>query len=257
MSDLLTVSRGRVFGAEFIGSFVLVLGGAGTAVFAGSSVGPLGVALAFGIAATIAVYAVGPVSGCHINPAITLGMAIMRRIDAGMVWLYWAAQLAGATLAGLVILLIAEGQLGGFDANPESFAANLWGVDNGFFGFGAVLIAEVILTALLMFVVLSTTNFGFPPAAGGLAIGLAYSLIHFVSLPIDNTSVNPARSFGMALFAGGDAVYQLWAFFVFPMVGAVLGVLAWLMIDDESIEDTVLVNTPLDELRDRLEDVID
>ncbi len=251
------MSRGRIFIAELIGTFILMLGGPGTAVLAGDRVGTLGIALGFGFALLIAAYAVGPVSGCHINPAVTLGMAIMRRIDVGLIWLYWAAQLIGATLGAFVILLIAKGQLGGFEAQPETFAANLWGVDNGFYTFGAMLITEVILTAVLMFVVLSTTNENFPAAAGGLTVGLAFTMIHLISIPVDNTSVNPARSFGMAVFAGDIAVTQLWAFFVFPMIGAILGVLAWLMVDDESIEDTLLVNTPLDEMRDAIEDAVD
>jgi len=253
------VTNGRIFAAEFIGTFILMLGGAGTAVLAGGEggVGVLGVSLGFGLAAMIAVYAVGSVSGGHINPAVTLGMAIMRKIDTALVPLYWAAQLLGAVFGGVVILLIARGGLGGFDADASNFAANLYGVENGFYALGSVLIAEVILTAVLMFVVLSTTNQGFPTAAGGLAVGAVYALVHFISLPIDNTSVNPARSFGMAVFAGGDAITQLWVFFVFPMIGAFLGVLVWLMVDDDTVEDTMLVDTPLDELRDAVTDALD
>lgn len=253
------MTNGRIFGAEFIGTFILMLGGPGTAVLAtgDGGVGVLGVSLGFGIALMVAAYAVGPVSGCHINPAVTLGMAIMRKIDTALIPLYWAAQLLGAVFGGLVILLIARGGLGGFDADASNFAANLYGVENGFYALGAVMIAEVILTAVLMFVVLSTTNQGFPAAAGGLAVGFTLTLIHLVSIPIDNTSVNPARSFGMAIFAGGDAITQLWVFFVFPMLGAFLGVLAWLMVDDDSVEDTLLVDTPLDEIRDAVTDALD
>ncbi len=250
------MSNGRIFAAEMIGTFILMLGGPGTAVFAGSDVGTLGVALGFGFALLIAAYAVGPVSGCHINPAVTLGMAIMRRIDAGIVWIYWAAQLVGATLGGLVIWLIARGQTNGFIPSPENFATNRWGVDNGFYTFGSVLIAEVVLTAVLMFVVLSTTNQGFPQAATGLTVGIALTMIHLVSIPIDNTSVNPARSFGMAVFAGDDAVTQLWAFFVFPMLGALLGVLVFLLFVVVSVEDTVLVVTALEVIRDAVTDAL-
>ena len=251
--------NGRIFGAEFVGTFILMLGGPGTAVLAtgDGGVGVLGVSLGFGLALMVAVYAVGPVSGCHINPAVTLGMAVMRKIDSALIPLYWMAQLMGATFGGLVILLLARGELGGFDADVSNFAVNLWGVENGFYTFGSMMIAEVVLTAVLMFVVLSTTNQGFPPAAGGLAIGFTLTLIHLISIPIDNTSVNPARSFGMAVFTGGEAVTQLWAFFVFPMVGAVLGVLAWLMVDDDTVEDTMLVDTPLDEIRDAITDAVD
>lgn len=253
------MTNGRIFAAEFIGTFILMLGGPGTAVLATGvgGVGILGVSFGFGFALMIAAYAVGPVSGCHINPAVTLGMAIMRKVDTALVPLYWAAQLLGSVFGGLVILLIARGNLGGFDADVSNFAVNLYGVDNGFFALGSVMIAEVILTAVLMFVVLSTTDKGFPAAAGGLAVGATLTLIHLISIPIDNTSVNPARSFGMAVFAGGDAITQLWVFFVFPMIGAFLGVLVWLMVDDDTVEDTMLVDTPLDELRDAVSDAID
>lgn len=253
------MSRSRIFAAEFVGTFILMLGGPGTAVLATGvgGVGVLGVSLGFGIALMVSAYAVGRVSGCHINPAVTLGMAIMRKIDAALIPIYWAAQLAGAAFGGLVILVIARGGLGGFDADISNFAVNLYGVENGYYTLGSVMIAEVVLTAVLMFVVLSTTDKGFPAAAGGLAVGFTLTLIHLVSIPIDNTSVNPARSFGMAIFAGGDAITQLWVFFVFPMIGAFLGVLAWLMVDDDSLEDTVLVDTPLDELRDAVTDLVD
>ena len=253
------MTNGRIFAAEFVGTFILMMGGPGTAVLATGEggVGILGVSLGFGLALMVAAYAVGQVSGCHINPAVTLGMAIMRKIDSALIPLYWVAQLLGAVFGGLVILLIARGGLGGFDADATNFAVNLWGVENGFYAFGSMMIAEVVLTGVLMFVVLSTTDKGFPPAAGGLAVGFTLTLIHLISIPIDNTSVNPARSFGMAVFAGGDAVTQLWAFFVFPMIGAGLGVLAWLMVDDDSIEDTMLVDTPLDEMRDAVTDLVD
>lgn len=253
------VTRGRVFAAEFVGTFILMLGGPGTFVLATGEggVGILGVALGFGLALMVAVYAVGPVSGCHINPAVTLGMAIMRKIDSALVPLYWMAQFLGAVFGGMVILLMARGGLGGFDPDVSNFAVNLWGVENGFYAFGSMMIAEVVLTGVLMFVVLSTTDDGFPSAAGGLAVGFTLTLIHLISIPIDNTSVNPARSFGMAVFAGGEAVTQLWAFFVFPMIGAVLGVLAWLMVDDDTVEDTMLVDTPLDEMRDAVTDLVD
>lgn len=253
------MTNGRIFGAEFVGTFILMLGGPGTAVLATGEggVGVLGVSLGFGIALMIAAYAVGPVSGCHINPAVTLGMAIMRKIDSAMIPIYWAAQLAGAAFGGFVILLIARGDLGGFDADVSNFAVNLYGVENGYYTIGSVMIAEVVLTAVLMFVVLSTNDKGFPAAASGLAVGFTLTMIHLISIPIDNTSVNPARSFGMAIFAAGDSITQLWVFFVFPMIGAFLGVLVWLMVDDDTVEDTMLVDTPLDELRDAVTDLVD
>lgn len=250
------MTRGRIFAAEFIGTFILVFGGVGTAVLAGPAVGPLGVALAFGLSLMVAGHAVGPVSGCHVNPAVTVAMALMRRVDVAIVWLYWAAQLAGATFAGLGIWLIARGQLGGFVSTPESMSANMWGIENGMFSFGAMMIAEVILTAVLVLVILSTDNEGFPVGATEMVIGGAYAVLHLVALSIDGASFNPARSFGSAVFAGGDAVTQLWAFFVFPIIGAVLGVLAWLMIDEDRLEDTLLADTPLDEIRDTVDDLL-
>lgn len=243
----------KVFAAEIIGTMILMLGGPGTAVLVPGFDGKLTmVALGFGFALLIAAYAVGPVSGCHINPAVTLGMAIMRKIEMAMVPIYWVAQIIGAVLGGLLIWIIARGQAGGFDATAANFATNLWGEDNGFYSFGAMAVTEIALTAVLMFVVLSTTSKRFPAAMGGLAVGLTLTLIHFISIPVDNTSVNPARSLGMAVFAGGDAMTQLWAFIVFPLIGAVVGVLLWLAVDDASLEDTALggSDTLLD-VRDR------
>ena len=134
----------------------------------------------------------------------------------------------------------------------NNFAANLWGHDFGFYSFWAMVLAEVLLTGLLVFVVLSTTSKKFAPGQVGLAVGITLALIHFISIPIDNTSVNPVRSLGMAIFAGGEAIEQLWAFIVFPLIGSVVGVLAWLAVDDASLEDTVLGNSDvLLDVRDR------
>lgn len=251
------MTTGRVFAAEMIGTFILVLGGVGTAVLAGDRVGMTGVALAFGAALVVAIHATRPVSGGHLNPAVSLGMMIMRRIDSGALAIYWAAQLVGAVLAALVVWLVADGALGGFDADPTNFATNRFGVEYGLYALGSVIIAEVVLTAVFVFVVLSTTNEGFPVAAGGLTIGLAYAVTHLVAIPIDNASIHPARSLAVALFAGGESLTQVWVFVLFPLLGGFLGVLAWLMVDDESIEDTILVDTPLDEIRDAVEEALD
>jgi len=235
------VRNAKLFAAEMIGTLILMLGGPGTAVLVPGFDGKLTmVSLGFGFALLIAAYAVGPISGCHINPAVTLGMAVMRKIEMALVPVYWVAQLAGAVLGGLIIWIIANGQAGGFDASPATFATNQWGEENGFFNFGAMAVTEIVLTAVLMFVVLSTTSKKFSASMGGVAVGITLAMIHFISIPVDNTSVNPARSLGMAVFAGGDAVTQLWAFIVFPLLGAIVGVLAWLAVDDASMEDTVL-----------------
>jgi aquaporin Z len=200
----------------------------------------LGVALAFGLSLLAMAYAIGNISGCHINPAVTIGMLIGRKIKAGLVPFYVAGQLAGAALGGLVIWAIADGAARPFDPNVRNFAVNGWGnLSPGGFNFGAMLVSEIVMTAILVFVVLSTTHRKFSPAAGGLAIGLTLTLIHLISIPIDNTSVNPARSFAMAIFAGGDALEQLWAFVVFPLAGALIGAAAWWAVDDSKEVGTI------------------
>jgi aquaporin Z len=231
----------RIALAEAIGTAVLVIGGPGAAVFAtgrfGPTIGILGVALAFGLALLVMAYAIGPISGCHINPAVTIGMWIGGAIEGLLVPVYVLAQLVGATVGALLIWGVASGAPGGFDPNDTNFAVNGWdALSPGGFGFGAMVIVELALTALLVFVVVSTTSRRFSVGQAGITIGLTLTLIHLVSIPIDNTSVNPARSFGMAVIAGGDALTQLWAFFVFPIAGGVLGVLAWWVIRDRELD---------------------
>ncbi len=229
----------RILVAELIGTTVLMLGGPGTAIlatgafFPTGSVQVLGVALAFGFSLLVMAYAIGNLSGCHINPAVTFGLWLARKVDTALVPFYLVGQLAGALLGGLLIWVIASGAPGSFDATPQNFAVNGWAnLSPGGFSFGAMVVTEILMTALLSFVVLSTVHRRFAPAASGLAVGLALTLIHLISIPIDNTSVNPARSLGVAVFAGGDALEQLWAFFVFPLVGAALGAFAWFAVDD-------------------------
>jgi aquaporin Z len=229
----------RVFVAELIGTTVLMVGGPGTAIlatgafFPTGSVGVLGVALAFGFSLLVMAYAIGNLSGCHINPAVTVGLLVARKVRPEAVPFYLGGQFTGALLGGLLLWVIAAGGPGSFDASPETFAVNGWGsLSPGGFGFGAMVVVEILMTAILVFVVLSTVHRRFAPAASGLAVGMALTLIHLISIPVDNTSVNPARSFGVAVFAGGDALEQLWAFFVFPVVGAAVGALAWWAVDD-------------------------
>ena len=230
----------KILAAEAIGTFILMMGGPGVAVLAAGTgaldgAAVLAVSLGFGFALMVAAYAVGPVSGCHINPAVTLGMALMNKMDRAKVPFYIAGQGLGALAGGAVILIVRNGAVDDFDANSGTFATNQWGAGEGFqyFNFGAMVVAEIILTALLVLVVLSTTRKGFPPAAIGLTVGITLTLIHLISIPVDNTSVNPARSFGMAVFAGSDAIEQLWAFFVFPLIGAIVGAGAYLLVADE------------------------
>lgn len=228
----------KILVAELIGTMILVIGGPGSAVLAGKSIGTLGVALAFGLSLLIAAYAIGPVSGCHINPAVTLGLWLMKKTDGAKLPAYFVGQVLGGALGGLVVFGIAK-DLDGFDAK-NNFAANGWGdFSPGGYGFAATAIVEVLLTALLVFVVLSTSHRSFPTAQGGVVIGLTLTLIHLVSIPVDNTSVNPARSIATAIFAGADALEQLWAFVVLPLVGACVGVLAWVAVDDAKLDDTM------------------
>ena len=232
-------NRMQAIAAELIGTMVLMLGGPGSAILAGKGITTLGVALAFGFSLLVLVYAIGAISGCHVNPAVSLAMLITRRINVRQFVEYVVAQIIGAVLGGLIIFVIAKGH-SGFHAK-NNFAANGYGTFSpGGFNLGAAAVVEIVFTALLCFVVLSSTHRKFHSALSGLAIGLVLALIHLVTIPVDNTSVNPARSLGAAVFAGSDALKQLWAFIVFPLIGAVVGVLAWLAVDDGRLEDTIL-----------------
>lgn len=221
--------------AEGLGTFWLVLGGCGTAVLAGEQVGFAGVALAFGLTVLTGAYAFGPVSGGHFNPAVSVGLAVARRFAWKDVPGYAAAQVVGATVGGAVLLAIASGRPG-FDAVESGFATNGWGdrSPEGY-GFWAVVATEVVLTAFFLFVILGASAKRAAVGFSGVAIGLALTLIHLVSIPVSNTSVNPARSLGVAWFAGGDALAQVWVFVAAPIIGAALAGLAHaaLLGDDE------------------------
>ncbi len=208
--------------AEMIGTFVLVFGGVGTAVLAGAWVGALGVALAFGFTLLVMAYAIGPISGCHINPAVTLGMFMAKRIKGKEALLYMVAQVIGAILAAGILFIVASGAPG-FDAVASGFGSNGYGDHSpGGYELGAVMVIEVVLTALLTLTVLFTTDKKAAAGFAGIPIGIVLALIHLISIPVDNTSVNPARSIGPALFQGGWALEQLWIFIAAPMVGAAL-----------------------------------
>lgn len=184
------------------------------------------------------------------QPGLTIGLWLSRKTDTMLAPVYVLAQLAGAALGALVIWAIAAGAPGSFDPSPKNFAVNGWAnLSPGGFAFGAMVVAEIVMTAILVFVVLSTTHRAFSPAAGGLAVGLTLTLIHLISIPVDNTSVNPARSFGVAVIAGGDALQQLWAFFVFPALGAMLGALAWYAVGEVRIPAEPGPGAPLGEDR--------
>ncbi len=208
--------------AEFFGTFWLVFGGCGAAIFAGSAIGFYGVALAFGLTVVTMVYAVGHISGGHFNPAVTLGLAMGKRFEWKDVASYVITQVVAAIVAATVLWVIAHG-VDGFSSTDSGFAANGYG-DHSPAGYAwwAVLVAEVVLTMFFLLVILGTTDTRAPKGFAPLAIGLALTLIHLISIPISNTSVNPARSIGPALFAGGDAIVQLWLFILAPAVGALI-----------------------------------
>ena len=214
--------------AELIGTFVLVLGGCGTAVLDAKHVGVLGVSIAFGLTLLTMAYAIGHVSGCHINPAVTVGLVVAGRHDKKDLAGYIIAQIVGGVIAAAVIYLIARDHPGGYDLAKNGLAANGYGEHSpGGYGLTAALLTEVILTALLLFVVIGATDAKSPAGFAGIPIGLVLTLIHLVGIPITNLSVNPARSIGPAIFSGGWALEQLWLFIVAPLVGALLGAFAY------------------------------
>jgi aquaporin Z len=219
-------SMAQRLGAEFLGTFWLVFGGCGAAVLAAGvpdvGIGYLGVALAFGLTVVTMAYAVGHVSGGHFNPAITIGVAAGKRFPWRDVPAYVVTQVVAAVVAAAVLWVVASG-LDGFSASESGFATNGYG-DHSPQGYSllAVLVVEVVLTCFFLYVILGTTDTRAPKGFAPLAIGLSLTLIHLISIPVSNTSVNPARSTGPALFAGTDALVQLWAFWLAPIVGALI-----------------------------------
>lgn len=203
------------FVAEFIGTLTLVLFGCGAAVLGGEHVGQLGIALAFGFAIVAMAYGIGAISGCHVNPAVSLGAFIAGRMSAREMLLYWAAQFSGA-LVGAGILAAIAGMAGGLGQNG-------WGTGyNGEFSMQSALIFEVVMTAIFVIVILGSTSAEAPAGFAGLAIGITLAVIHIVGIQVTGVSVNPARSFGPAVLVGGQALSQLWMFFVAPAIGAVI-----------------------------------
>jgi len=212
----------RRLAAEFFGTFWLVFGGCGAAIFAGGEIGFQGIALAFGLTVLTMAYAVGHISGGHFNPAITVGLAMGRRFDWKEVPGYVVTQVAAAIVAASGLWVIAHG-VSGFDSTTTGFASNGYGDRSpGQYAWWAVLLAEVLLTAFFLYVILGVTDTRAPKGFAPIAIGLVLTLIHLVSIPIDNTSVNPARSIGPALFAGGAAIEQLWLFIIAAPIGGLI-----------------------------------
>ncbi|NAW59472.1 MULTISPECIES: aquaporin Z [unclassified Vibrio] len=217
--------------AEMFGTFWLVLGGCGSAVLAAGfpdvGIGFLGVALAFGLTVLTMAYAIGHISGCHLNPAVTIGLWAGGRFAAKEIAPYIIAQVAGGLIAGGVLFLIASGQPG-FDVVSSGFAANGYGEHSpGGYSMVAALITEVVMTMMFLLVILGATDQRAPQGFAPIAIGLCLTLIHLISIPVTNTSVNPARSTGVALYVGDWATSQLWLFWVAPIIGAVLGAIAY------------------------------
>src|SRR3954449_6392157 len=210
--------------AEAVGTFVLVFGGVGSAVIAGKVIGPLGVAFAFGLSLLAMAYSIGPVSGCHINPAVTVGLLSSGRISTREAVEYWIGQAVGAIVAAFALFIVIKSRQGGYDLSEEGFGANGYGTHSpDGYPLGGALIIEVVLTALLVFTVLASTDRIANVAFAGIPIGLVLTLIHLVGIPVDNLSVNPARSIGPALMVGGWALAQLIIFIVVPLIGAIAG----------------------------------
>jgi len=209
--------------AEAVGTFVLVFGGCGSAVLAGDKIGFLGVSFAFGLSLLAMAYAIGPISGCHINPAVTVGLLLSKKFDARYAVGYIVAQVVGAIVAAGVLLFIVKGLPTGYDPAVGGFAANGYGEHSPtHYSLSAAFLVEIVLTGFLILTVLGATDITAPVGFAGLPIGLVLTLIHLVGIPVTNTSVNPARSIGPAIFVGGWALSQLWLFVIAPLIGAAL-----------------------------------
>ena len=219
--------------AEFLGTFWLVLGGCGSAVlaaaFPGLGIGFVGVSLAFGLTVLTMAFAIGHISGCHLNPAVSIGLWAGGRFPANKLAPYIIAQILGGVLAGAVLYVIASGAAG-FDVS-RGFASNGYGAHSpGGYSMIAALVCEIVMTMFFLIVILGSTDKRAPAGLAPIAIGLCLTLIHLISIPVTNTSVNPARSTAVAVFAGGWAVSQLWLFWVAPIIGALLGAVAYKFI---------------------------
>lgn len=226
----------KQYGAEFFGTFWLIFGGCGSAVIAAAfpevGIGLLGVSLAFGLTVLTMAFAIGHISGCHLNPAVSIGLWAGGRFPATQLLPYIIAQVLGAIAAGGVLYLIASGAPG-FDV-AGGFASNGYGDHSpGGYSLQSALIAEVVLTAFFLIIILGATDKRAPAGFAPIAIGLALTLIHLISIPVTNTSVNPARSTGVAIYVGDWATAQLWVFWVAPIVGAILGAVIYRFIGSE------------------------
>src|SRR5215470_7313691 len=218
--------------AELFGTFVLIFAGLGTAVLAGATVHPIGISFAFGLTLVAMIYTIGPISGCHINPAVTLGMLISKRIKAGEAAGYMVAQVIGAIIGAGLVLAIARGAGSPqFVLSPETFGINGYDVHSpGHYTMMAALLTETFFTMLLVVTVLGATDEKAPAGFAGLAIGLVLAVTNLASIPVTNASINPARSIGPAIYVGGWAIQQLWLFIVAPLVGGALAAAIYLTL---------------------------
>jgi aquaporin Z len=237
--------RVRIGIAEAIGTMILIVGGPGTAVlatggfFPKGTVGVLGVAIAFGFSLLVAAYAIGSISGCHVNPAVTLGLWIIGKTKTRELPFYIVGQIVGGIAGAAIIYVIATSSSIHFSAKLSGFASNGYGTHSpGGFSLGAVMLTEVFFTAVFVFIIASTSRRSMPVGLTGVTVGLTLTLIHLVTVPVDNTSVNPVRSLSTAIFQGSWALNQLWVFIVFPIVGGILGATGWRTLRPASDEWT-------------------
>lgn len=218
------------YAAELLGTLVLVFAGLGTAVLAGGKVGAVGISFAFGLTLVAMAYAIGPVSGCHINPAVTLGLWLSKRIQAGQAIGYMIVQVVGAIIGAGLVLLIAKGNPK-FVLSPDSFGINGYGLHSpDGYSLLAGFITEALFTMLLVITVLGTTDERAPAGFAGLPIGLMLTVTNLAAIPVTNASINPARSIGPAVFAGGWAIEQLWLFIVAPLVGGIVAAVVYMAL---------------------------
>ena len=218
---------------ELLGTFWLVLGGCGSAVLAASGIGVLGVALAFGLTVLTMAFAIGHICGCHLNPAVSVGLYVGGRFPARELPAYIIAQVIGGVLAAALIYFIASGKEG-FDLAASGLASNGYGEHSpGGYSLAAGFVTELVMTAMFILIILGATDKRAPAGLAPIAIGLALTLIHLISIPVTNTSVNPARSTGPALIVGGWAIEQLWLFWLAPLLGAVIGGVAYRWLGNE------------------------
>ncbi|GAA1388479.1 aquaporin Z [Luteococcus peritonei] len=246
--------------AEFLGTLWLVLGGCGSAVLAAKvlstdptpvnlGIGFVGVALAFGLTVMTAAYAFGHLSGGHFNPAVTLGLAVAKRVEWAAVLPYIIAQVIGGTVGAAILYVIAGGKAG-FSATASGFAANGYGAHSpAGYSMLAALVCEIVLTCIFLFIILGSTDDRAPQGFAPIAIGLGLTLIHLISIPVTNTSVNPARSLAVAWFAGGWALKQVWLFWVAPIIGAVIAGALYRSLTDEKVDSHELSEARVNEAR--------